>query len=221
MPARAALATLILLAFPVSASARRASVDSDPVSEAVARAVAYWGGTPCGGSVAVVSSPSGEAPRAGANAPSPAGRRAAMWATWRTSAGTNLFTQPPATFSDCVVHINGSVWPNWLSDDREFPAFCKEMLHEYGHFEGHPDAGAAPGTIEYERPDLAHVPLCESYALVYGHELFKPFARERRRRSTRRRRAHRRRLRRAGSRARRSASARGRRHGARRAARRA
>lgn len=173
MPARSTLALLIALALPAPASAHRAIVDSDPVSEAVARAVAYWGGAPCAGSVAVVSGSSGEAPPAGVNAPSPAGSRAAMWATWLTPAGANQFTQPPSTFSDCVVHIDSGVWPSWLADDRDFSAFCKEMLHEYGHLEGHPDAGALPGTIEYERPDLAHVPLCERYALVYGHEVFR------------------------------------------------
>jgi hypothetical protein len=46
------------------------------------------------------------------------------------------------------------------------------MLHEYGHFEGYTDSGAAPGTIEYERPDLARVPLCERFRLVYGHRVF-------------------------------------------------
>lgn len=169
---RAALVALGLFAH--APPAPRTVVDSNPVAEAVTRAVDYWGGTPCGGSVTIVSSPSGEAPPAGVNAPSPAGSVAAMWATWMTSAGANQFSVPPATFSDCVVHINAGVWPSWQADDRDFPGFCKEMLHEYGHFEGYPDAGATPGTIEYERPDLAHVPLCERYRLVYGHTVYTP-----------------------------------------------
>jgi hypothetical protein len=185
--ATATFALLIVLALPAHAAARGALVDSDPVSEAVARAVAYWAGTPCGGSVLVVSGSSSEAPLAGVNVPSPGGPRAAMWSTWSSPAGANEFTAPSATFSDCVVHINLGVWPSWRADDADFPAFCKEMLHEYGHFEGHPDVGAPPDTIEYERPDLAHVPLCESYRLIYGHHVYRPMPP----RARARRRAHR------------------------------
>lgn len=169
---RAALAVLGLLAHAVAAP--RPIVDSNPVAEAVTRAVEYWDDTPCGGSVTIVSSPSSEAPPAGVNAPSPAGPVAAMWATWMTAAGANQFSVPTSTFTDCVVHINAGVWPSWQADDLDFPDFCKEMLHEYGHFEGYPDAGQAPGTIQYERPDLAHVPLCERYRLVYGHTVYAP-----------------------------------------------
>lgn len=172
---RIAVVPLLALALAPGAHAatRRTIVDSDPVSEAVARAVAYWHGTPCAGIVQVVSSPASEAPAAGVNAPSPAGDRAAMWSTWASPAGVNEFTAPASTFSDCVVHINISVWPSWLADDREFTYFCKEMVHEFGHLEGYPDTGAQPGTIQYERPELARVPLCERYALVYGHRVFR------------------------------------------------
>jgi hypothetical protein len=180
MPRMVICGLLIALAVPAATLAGASIVDSDPVAEAEGRAVEYWGGTPCGGQVTVVSGPSSDAPAAGANAPSPAGSKAAMWATWLTPAGANQFDDatgqplPPSSFSDCVVHINSTVWPSWLADDSDFPAFCKEMLHEYGHFEGHPDTGAAPDTIEYERPDLAHVPLCERYSLVYGHTIYVP-----------------------------------------------
>jgi hypothetical protein len=145
--------------------------------------------------VTVVSGFSSEAPPAGVNVPSPGGSLAAMWATWSSPAGANEFVDPPTTFSDCVVHIDLGVWPSWRADDADFPAFCKEMLHEYGHFEGHPDAGAMPDTIEYERPDLASVPLCESYRLVYGHHVYLPAAPRTRghRLKHRHRRAHRRR----------------------------
>jgi hypothetical protein len=184
---RVTLSSLLLaLTLPAVATARAPTVDSNPVAEAVARAVKYWGGTPCDGSVAVTAGPSSEAPPAGTNAPSPAGDRAAMWSTWLTPAGANQFDAagqpiPPATFTDCVVHINSGVWPSWRTDDGDFPAFCKEMLHEYGHFEGYPDVGAAPDTIQYERPDLAHVPLCERYRLVYGHRIYRPTRRRPRR----------------------------------------
>ncbi|HTW41873.1 MAG TPA: hypothetical protein VMD79_06135 [Solirubrobacteraceae bacterium] len=190
MLVRATLIALGVLAHP--AVAHGAIIDSDPVAEAVTRAVEYWGGTPCAGSVTVVAGPDGEAPPAGANAPSPRGTVAAMWATWTTPEGANQFFAPsnqpipPATFSDCVVHINSNIWPTWQADDRGFAGFCKEMLHEYGHFEGYPDTGAAPDTIEYERPDLAHIPICESYRLIYGHHVYTPSPRTRGRRRNRR-----------------------------------
>jgi hypothetical protein len=173
---------LIALALPAVAGARTPIVDSDPVAEAVTRAVEYWGGTPCAGQVTVVSNQSSEAPPAGVNAPSPAGGLAAMWATWLTPAGANQFDAagepiPPAEFSGCVVHVNSSVWPSWQADDRNFAAFCKEMMHEYGHLDGYPDAGALPDTIQYERPDLAHVPLCERYRLIYGHRVYESMRR--------------------------------------------
>jgi len=200
MPRRAVSSLLVALALPAVAAAHVPIVDSNPVTEAVTRAGEYWRGTPCGGSVAVVSSPSSEAPPAGVNAPSPGGRLAAMWATWLTPAGANQFDaagQPiqPATFTDCVVHINSGVWPSWRADDSNFAAFCKEMLHEYGHLEGYADVGAAPDTIQYERPDLAHLPLCERYRLVYGHRIYAPA----RRRARGKHRHARRRARTAGS----------------------
>jgi hypothetical protein len=157
-------------------------VFSDPVAEAVGRAVEYWGGSPCGGTVGVVAGVNSEAPAAGQNAPGAPGHVAAMWATWLTPAGPNLFTQAAASFSECVVHVNRGIWPSTQAEDFNFAAFCKEMLHEYGHFEGHPDIGATAYTIEYERPDLAHVPLCERYRLHYGRRLYTaPHAKHRRR----------------------------------------
>jgi hypothetical protein len=149
-----------------------APIFSDPVAEAVGRAVEYWGGTPCGGTVDVVIAVNSEAPPAGQNAPRAPGHVAAMWATWLTPGGPNLFTEPASSFGECVVHVNRGIWPSTQAEDANFGAFCKEMLHEYGHFDGHPDVGAAAFTIEYERPDLAHVPLCERYRLYYGHRLY-------------------------------------------------
>jgi hypothetical protein len=106
------------------------------------------------------------------NALGPAGERAAMWATWLTPDGVNNFAAPPSTYSECVVHMNTAVWPSWLAEDRDFPAFCKEMIHEFGHFAGYQDVGASRGTVQYERPDLARVPSCESYRLIYGRLVF-------------------------------------------------
>jgi hypothetical protein len=50
------------------------------------------------------------------------GKVAAMWAAWLRPGGVNLFTAPATSFTDCVVHINGSLWPNWLTDDYDFAA---------------------------------------------------------------------------------------------------
>jgi hypothetical protein len=170
------LGLLVTATFPAGAGAvaHARITDSDPVTEAVERAVEYWGATPCGAQVAIVSGMRSEAPSAGINSDGSPGEVAAMWSTWLTPAGANLFADPPASFSDCTVHINSSVWPNWRADDANFPEFCKEMGHEYGHLEGYPDAGAAPGTGEYEQPALARVRLCERYRLVYGHEIYTP-----------------------------------------------
>jgi hypothetical protein len=183
-PLAAVLAALLALILLPAASARQAvnaatrpqreagPIFSDPVAEAVGRAVEYWGGTPCGGTVDVVTAVNSEAPTAGQNAPGAPGHVAAMWATWLTPGGPNLFTEPASSFGECVVHVNRGIWPSTQAEDANFGAFCKEMLHEYGHFDGHPDVGAAAFTIEYERPDLAHVPLCERYRLYYGHRLY-------------------------------------------------
>jgi hypothetical protein len=171
-PALAALTLVIGLVLSAAAAARGPLADSNPIAEAVKRAVEYWGGTPCRGHVAVVSGGDSEAPAAGANAPGARGRNAAMWASWATPIGVDQLSRSPATFSACVVHVNRSVWPSRQAEDRNFAAFCKEMLHEYGHFEGFPDAGAVRNTIQYERPDLAHVPICEHYRLVYRGRIY-------------------------------------------------
>lgn len=170
---RTALIALLLAipAAPAQARPRGATV-SDPVAAAVRRAVAYWHGTPCGGHVAVVGAAPGEAPAAGQNVPGLHGAEAAMWATFRAPGSTDAFAEPPSSYSECVVHVNRRTWPEWRAEDAHFAAFCKEMVHEFGHFEGYPDAGARPGTIQYERPDLARLPLCERFRLVYGHEVF-------------------------------------------------
>jgi hypothetical protein len=175
-------------------AAHAADTDSDPVTEATARAVEFWGGAPCGGMITVLGGPAEEAPAAGENdGEAGPGVRAAMWATWSTPSGANEFVSP-TLLSDCVVHVNLAVWPSWRADDREFAAFCKDMLHEYGHFEGYPDVGAVRYTIEYEQPALARVPLCERYRLIYGHDLYtatRPRGRPLRSARGGRRRAHR------------------------------
>jgi hypothetical protein len=170
-PLVAALVAAALAAAPAYAGPPRSA--SDPVAAAVARATTYWHGTPCGGRVGVVNGAPGEAPVAGQNVPGLTGSPAAMWATFRApGVAGDAFAASPSVYTECVVHINQRVWPGRRFEDAHFAVFCKEMLHEYGHFEGYPDAGAHLGTIEYERPDLARVPLCERFRLVYGHKVY-------------------------------------------------
>lgn len=167
-----ALAALVALGCVTQAYGRKPLVDSNPVSEAMERAAHYWGSAPCGNLISAVAGSPDEAPTAGVNLPGLPLQKAAMWATWNTPLGANNYTAQPDTFTDCVVHINLRVWPSWRADDKDFRAFCKEMVHEYGHFEGHPDMGAVAGTIEYEQPEQARVPECERYRLLYGHAVF-------------------------------------------------
>src|SRR5271166_1908303 len=176
------LALLVLLlgaALATAAAAGRAAtrvsrsaMTSDPVAEAVVRAAEYWGQTPCGGQVSVIAGRTAESPPAGENVAGARSHVAAMWATWLTPEGPNLINEPLSSYTGCMVHVNQSVWPSWQADDSNFAAFCKEMVHEYGHFRGFPDIGAVRGTVEYESPDLAHVPVCESYRLRYGHIVY-------------------------------------------------
>lgn len=173
-PGAGAVLLTMLCTSPTPARARARIVDSDPVVQAAAEAVSYWGSPPCGGAVAVVGGSPREAPVAGRNTPGVSLARAAMWASWMTPLGANTFAAPAASFTDCTVHINLLIWPDWLTDDMNFRAFCKEMVHEYGHFEGHPDTGALIGTVEYEQPEYAKVPGCAHFRLIYGHRVFRP-----------------------------------------------
>ncbi len=111
------------------------------------------------------------------NSSGASGEVAAMWATWVTPPSRGGSSAAAAAFEHCTIHINLAVWPNRQVDDSDFPVFCKEMVHEWGHFEGRPDRGAKRGTVEYERPELARVPACERYRLIYGSTIYTPTAR--------------------------------------------
>ena len=161
------------------------------MTQAVARAIEYWGATPGAGRVLVLSGAPAETPAAGENWHGRANEAAAMCTTRGTPDGVNSFNAP-AGFADCVVHLNGGVRPTWLADDKRFAVFCKQIAHEFGHLEGRPDIGALAGTVEAERPDLARVPVSERYRLVHGHRIYR--GRPASSRATRVRRAHRRRL---------------------------
>ena len=106
--------------------ALRPIVDSDPISEASLRAAQYWRVMPCAGQVTIVAGLAAEAPASGAN-DGEAIRPAAMWASWSTPWGANLFDVPgvtpaqaiePARFSNCVVHVDLAVWPDWHRTTR-------------------------------------------------------------------------------------------------------
>lgn len=167
---RCALVALALLALALPASAL-AGANSNPVAAAVARAVRYWGETPCGGHVSVVMGSSAEAPPAGMNSQGARDEVASMWSTWMTP-GEGGYEPGPRSYTECEVHIDSAVWPNWQADDEDFPVFCKQMVHEYGHFEGYPDRGASRGTVQYERPDMARVPPCERYRLLFDGRVY-------------------------------------------------
>lgn len=149
------LAVLTALLAAAPAGARTRIVDTNPVAVALKRAYAYWGNTPCHGAITVLVA-------------APIETDASMWTTMVATPleETQLLT--------CPIYVSSNLWPNWYLDDFNFELFCKAIIHEVGHFEGHPDAGAKLGTIESSSPEFAKVPLCEHYRLVYGHHTFTP-----------------------------------------------
>lgn len=163
------LALLILLLLPASAQAHdhRPEPDTNPLIEAVERAETYWGNAPCNGNIRVMSGPEAP-PRVQMDDPLPGSYPAWEWVNFDSPRGEDALSAPPSTYTDCVVHLNPEWWPDWLADDRAFDIFCQLMVHEIGHLEGYPDAGAMPGTIQYINPLSAPlVPECQSYRLVY------------------------------------------------------
>jgi hypothetical protein len=151
-----AVLAAVLAWAPATASGRpRPVIDSDPVTEALQRAADYWGGAPCHGALTVTLA-------------EPVEPDASMW--------TPVVATPAeeGAMVTCPIYLSRQLWPNWYVDDLNFEVFCKTLVHEVGHYEGHADEGAAPGTVEYEFPEWATVPQCERYRLVYGHRVFTP-----------------------------------------------
>jgi hypothetical protein len=152
--AAAAFAALALLV-PARVRAEAPPPTSDPVLEATQRAAEHWDGAPCRQvpTVSTTDVPAGSPPFA------------AMW--------TYVVEGPPP--ASCPIYINARVWTSWRTEDENFEAFCKLMVHEYGHLRGYPDQGARPGTVEYQDPTPARVPECERFRLYYGRWEYFPW----------------------------------------------
>lgn len=132
--------------------------NSNPITIALQRAEEYWSHPlPCSGQISVRDEE--------------AALSRGMWTTWETPLGPTIQTGEPASFTDCVVHLNTAFWPSWYVDDLNFHAFCQGITHELGHLLGISDADGAPGTVE--QPEALRAPLvpqCRDYRLRYGHE---------------------------------------------------
>jgi hypothetical protein len=138
----------LALAAPSPPRAPRHPEYTNPIQLALDRAYTFWGNKPCPTITAT-----------GAEAPDPS---YGMWVTFLATP-----EQHPAV---CPIYINRTLWPTWEADDQNFVNFCKEMVHEVGHFEGFPDEGAQPGTVQYVDSELAHIPICEQRTRLYlGH----------------------------------------------------
>jgi hypothetical protein len=160
------LAAVLVLAVPATASAHKAvqhpasahkahgsvqQVSTDPVALAVERAEAYWRTIPCDGHIAIAM---GEAePHHVAEGTT------VMW--------SSFIRGEPA--SDCTVHLNPKLWPNWEQDDLSFGEFCQAMVYEFGHFLGHRDEGEHPGEAFLLG---GQVPQCRTWRLDYGQYVF-------------------------------------------------
>lgn len=146
---------VVSLAGPALAAAHAQRPTTNPVALATTIAERYWHNVPCHGAVPIVGA-------------DPVVVGASMW-TYIVSTPAEETALP-----SCPIYVNRQVWPNWFVDDVNFEQFCKDMVHEYGHLEGYPDEGAKPGTVESESPELATVPVCERYRIVYGRHVFVP-----------------------------------------------
>jgi len=93
---------------------QRYPVGGSSINAAVATAVAYWGGQPCGGQYTMTWTPLD----LGTNATS----------SWRNP--TDAWNNPAANF-DCHIDINPQA-------DYDFPKLCTVLTHEIGHLLGHP-----------------------------------------------------------------------------------
>jgi hypothetical protein len=160
-PMFAPLAAILLLGSPQAAEGR--ARDTNPITAAAIRAVHYWHHDPCGGRITIAADAPPPLPEG-----APPGVEFSMWATWATPEGSDDEAAPPSSYANCVVHINDDVWSTWLTDDNEFEQFCDAMVHEYGHFEGHGDIGAQPGTVEdeYANQEGPIVAPCRKYRLM-------------------------------------------------------
>jgi hypothetical protein len=166
----ALLAVFAVGALP-TATASAHPTTTNPVALALKLARSYWSSqpTPCGGSLRTVSD--------SALPVMPLGVIDAWaWATWHTPQGDNDETAYPATYTDCVIHLNAGFWSDWRTDDYGFQLLCDVMTHEVGHFLGYDDFGSDqsnPASIVYigiseSSPNYNSVPQCRHVTLWYG-----------------------------------------------------
>jgi hypothetical protein len=174
---------LVSLVLPASALAHKRPTQhptTDPTTLALRLGEEYWGSTPCEGNVTVTAShtvpttleigPWDKALTEGTTAV------VAAWTSFDTPIGPNDYSASPATFTNCVITINSTAWPNWLEDDTNFQEYCALVSHEIGHLFGHPDAGQTnPESIEYPVigfTNVNSVPQCQHVNLWYGRQHF-------------------------------------------------
>lgn len=153
----------------LSGSAR--SADSGPpadlLANALARAARYWQATPCGGRFSVQ--------------PDRALTESIVygWATFDVPPGSpSDLSPPPASYTNCVIHLNGMWFGTRRQDTEEWWSFCITIVHEYGHLLGHGHTlPPRPHDVMNAQPLLwGSLPMCgdrpsERYGHVGGGEL--------------------------------------------------
>jgi hypothetical protein len=171
------LAVLVSLALPAAASAHKHL--PNPLTLAEQRASAYWGETPCEGSVNVRF---GEPTQSDQEAWEKLSGRplspetAQAWSSWESPAGPDSKTPEPATYTNCVITFNSVVWePSAGPGQMEwaFEELCTTMTHEYGNLLGlreiaNPADRSVMSTSAARTPKTCRTPYV--LELMYNHK---------------------------------------------------